>query len=137
MPVKSKFLWLSWLYLFVQCGVLGLIPEPSGLVKWLLVALAVCFFIPGFVLLVKADHRDDEKTIRLIRNISLVALVMATLLIMFNYLTTIMTASWGIVAHWMLVFLASPMVCGQYWVVGLFGWASLMVDAVMLMQKRN
>ena len=137
LSLKTKFLWLSWLYLFVQCAVLGFIPEPTGIVKWLLVAAAVCFFIPGFVLLVKADHRDDEKTIRLVRTLSLIALVLDTVLILFNYLTVTMTDTWGIVAHWMLVILGSPLICGQYWVLALFGWASLMVYATMLMQKRN
>ena len=135
--MKLKSVWLSWLYLFVLCAALGFIPAGTGAFQVLFALVAAGFFVPGFVLLVKADHRDDEKTIRLIRNISLIALVMATLLIMFNYLTTIMTAAWGIVAYWMLVFLASPLVCGQYWILGLFGWASLMVYAVMLMQKRN
>lgn len=135
--MKTKFLWLSWLYLFIQCGVLGLIPAPQGFLKWLLVALAVCFFIPGFMLLVKADHRDDEKTIRRVRLISLLALVVSTVMIMFNYLTVNMSPAWGVAANWLLAFLASPMACGQYWVVALFGWASLMVYGTMLLQKRN
>ena len=61
--MKTKTLWLSWLYMFILCAVLGFIPEPGGFFKFLLVAAAAAFFVPGFVLLTKADHRSELKTI--------------------------------------------------------------------------
>ena len=133
--MKLKSIWLSWLYLFVLTAVLGFIPSPVGFLKVLLVALAVIFFIPGFVLLVKADHRDDINTIRLIRNIAIIALCAATILIMLNFLSATLSAAWGLVLHTMLVIIAAPLVCGQYWVLSMFGWACLMFYSITLLKQ--
>lgn len=135
--MKTKTLWLTWLYMFILCAVLGFIPQPTGFFKFLFVLIAVGFFVPGFVLLVKADHRDQIKTIRIVRNISIAALVLAMVLIILNFLSALMSEIWGTVFYYMLVVLASPMVCGQYWVLTLFGWACLMVYSISLLRKRK
>lgn len=135
--MKTKTLWLTWLYMFILCAVLGFIPQPTGFFKFLFVLIAVGFFVPGFVLLVKADHRDQIKTIRIVRNISITALVLAMVLIILNFLSALMSEIWGTVFYYMLVVLASPMVCGQYWVLTLFGWACLMVYSISLLRKRK
>lgn len=135
--MKLKSVWLSWLYLFVLTAVLGFIPSPVGFFKVLLVALAVAFFVPGFMLLVKADHREDMKTIRLVRNIAIAALVVSTILIMLNFLSATLSAAWGLVLHGMLVIFAAPMICGQYWVLSLFGWACLMIYGTTLLKQRK
>lgn len=135
--MKLKSVWLSWLYMFILCAVLGFIPEPTGFFKFALALIAAGFFAPGIVLLVKADHRDDTKTIRLVRTIAIAMLVLSTVLIMLNFLSATMTKAWGDVFYVMLVIFASPMVCGQYWVLSLFGWAFLMIFATTLLQKRK
>ena len=135
--MKQKSVWLSWLYMFILCAVLGFIPSPTGFFKVLLALVAAGFFIPGFVLLVKADHRDDLKCIRTVRNIAIGALCLATVLIMLNFLSATMSALWGYAFYVMLVVLASPLVCGQYWVLALFGWACLMVYAISLLRRRK
>ena len=135
--MKMKSIWLSWLYMFILCAVLGFIPEPTGFFKVLFALIAACFFIPGFVLLTKADHRDDLKTITWVRNIAIAALCLNTVLIMLNFLSALMSEAWGHVLYVMLVIFASPMVCGQYWVLSLFGWAFLMIYAITLLKKRT
>ena len=94
--MKMKPFWLSWLYMFILCAVLGFIPEPTGFFKILLALVAAAFFVPGFVLLTKADHRDDEKTIRIVRNIAIAALVLAVGLILLNFASVLMSKAWGI-----------------------------------------
>ena len=135
--MKMKSVWLIWLYLFILTAVLGFIPEPTGFLYVLLVALAVVFFIPGFVILAKANHRDDLKTIRLVRTIAICALALATILIMLNFMSATMSKLWGLVFHGMLVVLAAPMICGQYWVLSLFGWACLMIYSITLLKQRK
>ena len=135
--MKTKTLWLSWLYLFALCAVLGFIPEPTGFFKFLFVLIAIGFFVQGFALLVKADHRDQVKTIRIIRNLAIAALVLDMVLIILNFMSALMTAVWGTVFYYMLVVLASPLVTGQYWALTLFGWACLMVYAISLLRKRK
>lgn len=135
--MKTKTLWFTWLYMFILCAVLGFIPQPTGFFKFLFVLIAIGFFAPGFVLLVKADHRDQVKTIRIIRNISIAALVLAMVLIILNFSSALMSEIWGTVFYYMLVVLAAPMVCGQYWALTLFGWACLMVYSISLLKKRK
>ena len=135
--MKTKTLWLSWLYMFILCTVLGFIPEPTGFFKFLFVVIAAGFFVPGFVLLTKADHRDQVKTMRIIRNLAIAALVLDMVLIILNFLSALMAEVWGTVFYYMLVVLGSPLVCGQYWALTLFGWACLMVYAISLLKKRK
>ena len=135
--MKFRSVWLSWLYMFILCAVLGFIPTPTGFFKVLFVLMAVGFFVPGFVLLVKSDHRDNLKTIRLVRNIAIGALSTTTVLILLNFLSATMDKIWGDVFYVMLVIFASPLVCGQFWVLYLFGWACLMMYAVTLLKNRK
>lgn len=135
--MKIKSLWLSWLYMFILCAVLGFIPGPTGFFKVLFVLITIGFFVPGFMLLVKADHRDDLKTIRVVRNIAMAELVLAVVLIVLNFLSVLMSPVWGTIFYVMLVILGSPLVCGQYWALTLFGWACLMVYGFSLVNKRK
>ena len=135
--MKMKPTWLMWLYMFILCAVLGFIPGPVGFLKFLLVVIAIGFFVPGFVLLTKADHRDDLKTIRTVRNISIVALVLAVVMILLNFASALLSKVWGTVLYYVMVVLASPLVCGQYWVLTLFLWACLMFYAISLLKKRK
>ena len=135
--MKMKGIWFSWLYLFILCAVLGFIPPAPGFFKVLFALVAAGFFVPGFVLLIKADHRDDEKTIRLVRNIAIFALILTTVLFMLNFLSATMTKAWGDVFYVMLVVFSAPLVCGQYWVLTLFGWACLMVYGTTLLKKER
>ena len=135
--MKLRSVWLSWLYMFILCAVLGFIPSPTGFFKFVLALVAACFFIPGFILLVKADHRDNVKLIRLVRSIAIGALVLTTVLIMLNFLSATMSKAWGDVFYVMLVIFSSPMICGQFWVLTLFGWAFLMIYAISLLKKQR
>lgn len=135
--MKMKSLWLSWLYMFILCAVLGIIPSPTGFFKFLFVVIAIGFFVPGFVLLIKADHRDDLKTIRTVRNVSIAELVLAVGMILLNFASALLSKDWGTVLYYMMAVLASPLVCGQYWVLTLFLWACLMFYSISLLKKRK
>ena len=135
--MKMKSIWLCWLSMFILCAVLGFIPEPTGFFKFLFVVAAVAFFVPGFVLLTKADHRDELKTIRIVRNLSMGALALSVAMILLNFASVLLSKDWGTVLYYMMVVLASPLVCGQYWVLTLFLWACLMFYAISLLKKRN
>ena len=124
--MKTKTLWLTWLYLFVFCAVLGFIPEPPEFLKALLVVIGICFFIPGALLL----KRKEEKTVRLVRLISILSLVLTTVSIIANMASSLIKGAlgmtWGNVLQIILVILSTPMFCCQFWVISLFGWACLM-----------
>lgn len=128
--MKQKTLWLSWLYLYILCAVLGFIPEPYGLVKALMVLLSVACFVPGFLL-----ARQGQA--RWVGRICLVWLIAATVLVMCNFASVLMPKVWGSIFYYAMVILVSPMVCGQYWVISLFLAACVLMYAISLRKNRE
>lgn len=126
--MKTKTLWLIWLYLFALSCVLGFIPEPPEFVKALLFLVGVSFFIPGALLLKKGDH----KTVVCIRVLSILSLVLTLVALILNFVSTLMDPVWGTVLYILVGILSTPMFCCQIWVVGLFGWACLMAGSLFM-----
>ena len=126
--MKTKTLWLVWLYLFLFCCIIGFIPNPTGLVKALMILTGIGFFVPGALLLV----RKEEKTTRWIRLISILSLVLTTVSIILNFASALMPALWGTVFYILMGILSTPMFCGQIWIISLFGWASLLAASIFM-----
>ena len=127
--MKFRSVWLSWLYMFILCAVLGFIPEPYGLIKALMVLLSVACFVPGFLL----AHRGRA---RQVRHLALIWLIAATVLVMCNFASVLMPRVWGSIFYYALVIVASPMVCGQYWAVSLFLGACVWMYAISVDRKK-
>ena len=126
--MKTKTLWLIWLYLFALCCVLGFIPDPPEFVKALLFSLGVCFFIPGALLL----KQGDAKTLRRVRLLSIFSLVLTLISVILNFASVLMKPIWGTVLYILMGILSTPMLCCQIWVVGLFGWACLLAGTLFI-----
>lgn len=126
--MKMKNLWLTWLYLFCFCCVLGFIPEPPEFVKALLAMLGTCFFIPGALLLIKGGKKNVVR----IRLISILSLVLTLMAIILNFSTVLMDSVWGTVCQIILGIVSTPMLCCQAWVISLFGWACLMAGSFFI-----
>lgn len=124
--MKTKNLWLSWLYCFILCAVLGFIPEPTGFFKFLFVVAAIGFFVPGFLLLKYGQRKDC----RLVLTAAAVSLTVTPTLIILNFASALMPRIWGNVFYVLLVIFSSPMICAQYWALSLFGWACLLFSAI-------
>lgn len=135
--MNKRALWLIWYSLFILCALLGVIPDPQGFWKFCFVTLSVLFFVPGFCLLVWADRRDDVRALRQVRAISIGSLAATTVLIALNFASALMTELWGNILYGVLIVVSSPMVCGQYWVLSLFGWACILSTAVTMLKKRK
>ena len=139
--MTMKKLWLSWLYLYILTAILGFIPQPGGVAYALLLCVGACFFIPGFMLVYRADIREQYDIVRKVRTISIVALCVDVFLICVNFASALfpgtMGVAWGIVLHVMLVLFTAPMVCAQAWVVALFGWACLLFYALSVLKKNR
>ena len=130
--MRNKNLWLVWLYLFGFGCVLGFVPNPTGLVKALLVLLAVGFFIPGGLLL----HRADRRTAGWIVFISAASLVLTTVSVILNFASVLMAKVWGTVLYIVMGIVSTPMLCGQIWIISLFGWACLLAVGVLKLSKK-
>lgn len=130
--MNVKKYWLAWLYAFVLCAVLGFLPPSTGFVKFLFVVLAAAFFVPAFLLLWKGD----KKTHRQVLTVAAVSLTVTVVLIVLNFASVLMPKAWGTALYWLLVVFSSPMICGQYWVLSLFGWACLLFAAIAKIRQR-
>ena len=124
--MKTKTLWLSWIYLFTLCGALGFIPNPPTFLKVLLVMVSICFFVPGFLLL----KTKEPKTLKIIFWLSIGSLSLTLITVILNFASALMNPIWGTVFYIIMGILSTPMLCSQVWVLSLFGWALLMSSCI-------
>ena len=134
--MSNKTLYYIWGGLFILCGLLGFIPEPEGLVKALMVLSSVVFFVPGGMLLYLSKQEGDPRTIGIVRNLSIISLAVTLVLLVLNFLSGNASAAMGDFLYGLLVMLAAPMVCSQYWFLSLFLWACLLMTALSMGKKR-
>ncbi|MBQ7800928.1 MAG: hypothetical protein IJ375_01230 [Oscillospiraceae bacterium] len=134
--MNKKILFALWGGLFALCAGLGFIPEPTGFLKFLLAALSVGFFVPGFLLLRECGKTGDRHTLQLVRNLSALSLAVTLALLIANFLSVLGSETLGSILYYMLVIVSSPMVCGQYWVLSLFLWACLMIASGKALKKK-
>ena len=65
------------------------------------------------------------------RNLSVLALILTVVMIILNFLAASSDSeALGQVVHWILVFTTVPMVCAQIWLIGIFGWACLLMTTL-------
>lgn len=130
--MNRKFLWAVWGGLFALSAACGFVSAPEGLVKALLVLLALCFFVPGFLLL----RCGSRKTALLVRNLAIASLSVSLVMIVVNILSLSYPTAVGNALYGILVVVSAPMVCSRYWAVSLFLWAVLMICAAKAAKKR-
>ena len=133
--MKKRALYIVWGALFILCALLGFIQEPQGLVKALLVLLAVGFFVPGGILLWKGYREKDLFVLRLIRNLAAISLLGTLVLLILNFLSVGAAALTGDFLYGLLVMFSAPMYCGQYWVMSLFLWACMLMASLSFLKK--
>lgn len=134
--MNKKNLFALWGGLYILCAALGFIPEPTGLVKGLLTALSVAFFIPGGVLLHRAKQQKDRAAASLVRNLSAASLGLTLLMLVANFLSLGAGKAAGDALYAALVIVSSPMVCSGYWLLSLFLWACLLVVSLEILKKK-
>lgn len=130
--MNRKFLLTAWAVLFLSCALLGLIPNPHGILRVAMTVLSLLFFVPGF-LLVRSGRRS---TVELVRNLSIASLALTLVLIIANILSFSASQAVGNLLYILLTVVSAPMVCSGYWVVSLFFWACLMIVCLQKLKKR-
>lgn len=133
--MKNSVLYALWGGLFVVCAGLGFIPEPAGLVRGLLTAVSVLFFLPPAALLWRAIKNGDSVTTRVVRNLSMASLGMTVLLLLVSILTAAGSARLGDFLHGVLTVVSTPMICSGQWALTLFLWACLLITALKYCKK--
>ena len=125
--MNKKLLYALWGCLFILCAGLGFIPEPEDSVQIPLTILSLLFFLPPTVLLQQSGKNGDLHTVKLIRNLAALSLGLTLVLLVLNFLTALRSEFLGLVLHYILVIVSSPMICSGHWAMSLFLWACLLV----------
>ena len=133
--MKNKTLYPIWGGLFIICALLGFIPAPEGFLKVLLILVAAAFFVPGWILLYRADRDKDVASLKLIRGISLCSLGATLLFLVLNFMSGRGSEMAGELLYNFLVIFSTPMVCAQYWVASIFLWACLLMTSLSCLKK--
>lgn len=134
--MKKTFVF-AWIGMFVLCAILGFIQTTSPILKIALTLICLIFFLPGALLLYNAITEKDEKTIRIIRWISLGSLILTTIALLVNIVCGVMYAAAAAPAqavttsYSFLVIVSSPMYCGKFKALSLFLWAALFISTFM------
>ena len=134
--MNKKFLYALWGGLFILCAALGFIPEPSSTLSTVMTVFAILFFLPPAVLLYRASKEEDAATLKLIRNLSLLSLVLTVVLLIGNFLSAAASETLGSILHYILVIVSSPMICSGYWALSLFLWSCLLMTSLRELKKK-
>ena len=133
---KAKLLWILWAAMYVICTVCGFFPAATDGVYGVFILLSLGFFVPPALLIFDAVQRKNLKILRLIRNLSLISLGLTLVTILLNFVSIQASDAWGTVLYWLLIVVSTPMICSQVWVVGLFGWAMLLMTCLNYLMKK-
>ena len=125
--MKEKISYIVWGALYILCAGLGFIENANGFGKVLLVVLAIVFFVPGAMLLYEGIRQKDRKKVLRIRYISAIVLGLTLVTLIANFFSVLASEAVGEALYDLLVLVSAPMVCGQFWIIGLFLWACLLM----------
>ena len=143
MKLNKYILLAIWVGMFILCAVLGYLPPQEGANKWLQVIMAVLFFLPPALTVYQCQKEKDGKLLRLVRTVALVVLIATVALLVINLLSIALLLVMsedtalivGDVLYDLLILVSTPMICGQYWGIGLIGWAALLWSSILALQS--
>ena len=128
--MNRNVLFTLWGCLFILCAGLGFIPEPEGAVRFFLTVLSLAFFLPPALILLDSVKKQDTAAIALIRHLSALSLVLTAILLILNFLTVLGSDALGLILHYVLIIVSSPMICSGHWAMSLFLWACLLMASL-------
>ena len=123
-------LYMLWGGLFALTALLGLVfPGATGFGRVLLLICTVGFFLPPWLILTKAKDAGDKRNLRLVRYLALGSLVMTMVLFCAGILSVRFGEGLGNVVHVLMTIICAPLMCGNYYVLPMFLWATLLVGS--------
>ena len=135
--MRKLTLYILWGFLYIACAILGFLPATNTAILAAVVAASVIFFLPPTLLLSRAVKEKDKKTIKIVFLVSLIWLITALILLLANILSVGASQLTGDVLYYMLVIVASPMICSRLWVLPLFLMACLMIASRQQLKKKK
>lgn len=134
--MKQRNIYILWLCLYVICFIAGLIPNPTGFGRVLLIFISLGFFVPGGMLLYNAHHQQNRKTLIRLRIISLSSLILTVIFFIVNLLSVFASDVAGTVLHIFLAIVSVPMLAMQYWLGSLFLWSCLFIGTFLKLYRQ-
>ena len=134
--MKTKHAYFVWLGLYILCAGLGFVYERNVFFHILSNVCAICFYIPGIVLLCRGIQTGDKKLLGRIRRISLASLLLTLLLIIANIAAVYASNTAGQILNVLLSLVSVPMFCLYWRGIGLFLWACLFVSSFPRLWKK-
>lgn len=129
--------YVIWAVLFAVSAFLGFQPTPEkGLQEALYMLMAGAVFLPGWLILIRANQEENTRHKHIVRNLCIASIGATTVLMALN----VMSAGWseqvGNALHAALVIVSAPMVCGQNYALSLFMWGILLMGSVSKTNSR-
>ena len=97
--------------------------------------LSLIFFLPPGLLLLQAKRAGDEKTLSILRTVSLTSLGLTLALLIMNILFATGSKALGNVLHGLLTVVSAPMMTMGNWAMSMFLWACLFFAALSKKEK--
>lgn len=133
--MSNTVLYAIWGGLFALCAGLGFITEPKNSTQILMTFFSLALFVPPFLLNYRSAEKKDRRTLTLVRNLAFYWLVLASVLLVGNFLTVFASEALGNVMHMLLIIVASPMIASGSWALTIFLWACVFFDARAKLKK--
>lgn len=130
---KKSVVYIIWAVWYLCCLFLSLGAEPAGMAKVPFVVMGISTFAPPFYLLYLS--KKEKKHIKVVQIISAASLIAFVVLFVLNLASVKWGATAGFVLDLLFKIFCAPIVCGQFWIVGLFLWASLWRSCVLMRKK--
>ena len=130
---KKPVVYIMWAVWYLCCVLLCLGADPVGMGKVPFVVMGISTFAPPYYLLYLS--KKDKKHIKVVQIISIASLAAFVVLCVLNILSVKWSAAAGLVLDRLFNILCAPIICGQFWVVGLFLWASLLRVTILMLKK--
>ncbi len=132
---KKPVVYIMWAFWYLCCVLLCLGADPVGMAKVPFVVVGITTYAPPFYLLYLS--KKDAKTIKIVQIISAASLIAFVVLLVLNILSVKWNALAGRILDLLFNVFCAPVICGQFWVVGLFLWASLLRVCILMLKKLN
>lgn len=123
--------YILWAVLFALSAFLGFTPAPEkGATEAVYMLVAGAVFVPGWLILLRANKEENGKHKKIVRNLCIASIVGTTVLLALNLMSAGWPESVGNGLHAALVIVSAPMVCGQSYALSLFMWGILLMGSV-------
>ena len=133
--MSNTVLYALWGALYALCAGLGFITEPKNSTQILMTVFSLALFVPPFLLNYRSAQKKDRRTLALVRNLAFYWLVLASVLLIGNFLMVFASETLGNLMHMLLIIVASPLVASGSWALTLFLWACVFFDARSKLKK--